>query len=360
MNKIRQFVPDDISAVCALRRRVFERTVHSEAGDLERYYHELFFKNPLVDAGFPSYVAEGPTGSVIGFIGVMQRPMSFRGQSLKMAIGTEFMVDPSHRGLVGLELMRRHLNGPQDLSFADSANHKARVVWEGLRGETARIYCLDWFLPLQKWRLATAGLIAGRVSRRLQHWLSPVCRVMDRLTEPATLLNQSEVAPNADDAIGVTAEKIARLFPGFSGGRSLVPVYSEPTVAWLIAQLAAKRRFGILRSRLVRDDSGRDIGWFIYFLNRGGVSQVLQIAAARGRAERVMQSLVADAIKEGVKTLTGRMDPVIMSELGAIGSTVKFAPAYALIHSRNPEVLACIHRGDAFLSRLEGEWCVNS
>jgi hypothetical protein len=27
-----------------------------------------------------------------------------------------------------------------------------------------------------------------------------------------------------------------------------------------------------------------------------------------------------------------------------------------LVHSRDPEIMAAIHRGEAFLSRLEGEW----
>jgi hypothetical protein len=31
---------------------------------------------------------------------------------------------------------------------------------------------------------------------------------------------------------------------------------------------------------------------------------------------------------------------------------------WTLIHSQQPELLDAIHRGDAFLTRLEGEWCM--
>jgi len=31
---------------------------------------------------------------------------------------------------------------------------------------------------------------------------------------------------------------------------------------------------------------------------------------------------------------------------------------WTLVHSQKPELLDGIHRGDAFLTRLEGEWCM--
>jgi hypothetical protein len=32
---------------------------------------------------------------------------------------------------------------------------------------------------------------------------------------------------------------------------------------------------------------------------------------------------------------------------------------WAVAHSRKPEILEVLERGDAFLSRLDGEWCLN-
>jgi hypothetical protein len=31
---------------------------------------------------------------------------------------------------------------------------------------------------------------------------------------------------------------------------------------------------------------------------------------------------------------------------------------WTVAHSRNPEILEALNRGDAFLSRLDGEWCL--
>jgi len=33
--------------------------------------------------------------------------------------------------------------------------------------------------------------------------------------------------------------------------------------------------------------------------------------------------------------------------------------SWMLVHSRHPELLHAIHRGDAFLTRLEGEWWIS-
>jgi len=57
----------------------------------------------------------------------------------------------------------------------------------------------------------------------------------------------------------------------------------------------------------------------------------------------------------------------IVGFLGVVPLMMEYAGKYCLfhrrgywtlIHSKKPDLLEAIHRGDAFLTRLEGEWCL--
>src|SRR2546422_10170131 len=92
-------------------------------------------------------------------------------------------------------------------------------------------------------------------------------------------------------------------------------------------------------------------------LNRGGVSEVVQVAARPDAIGEVREPLLHDAWRRGAVAVSGQLDP----------GAVRAAPdrycvfhhdggTWMLIHSRHSAVLEAIHRGEAFLSRLEGEW----
>ena len=66
-------------------------------------------------------------------------------------------------------------------------------------------------------------------------------------------------------------EKVAR-------GRQLRPDYGDGSLEWLAGQLGEKRQFGALEMLLIRNDRGVT-GWFICFLEAGGIGQVVQVAA---------------------------------------------------------------------------------
>ena len=360
MSRIRTFDQRDIPAVCSLRRKAFDRTTNLEQRDLERYYMELFFANPLATAEFPSFVAEDEDGQIAGFIGVLPRPMTFLGKPLVAAFATELMVSPERRGLIGIALMRKFFSGPQDLCLADAANGSARAIWERLRGEAVHAYCLDWHLPLQPWRQATSELMKGNASGRVRKWLLPAWRALDMVTTGSRSDAIAGPRTTANRLSEITTGQMTKLLPEFMSDRSLIPAYTESSLSWIVSQLALKSRFGRFKARMVRNADGREIGWFLYYVNRGGLSQVLQIVPAKGQWRAVIQALVADAASEGVVTLTGRLDPKHMAEFAAAGCTARFSPASFLVRSARMDLLSCINRGDAFISRVDGEWCVNS
>lgn len=74
----------------------------------------------------------------------------------------------------------------------------------------------------------------------------------------------------------------------------------------------------------------------------------------------VVDHLFDHALRRGAAAVSGQMDPAAFQALSAKGCIFHHdGRSWFLIHSRHPEVLRSIDRGDAFLSRLEGEWCIS-
>lgn len=146
---IRKFRRDDVPGVAALRLRAFSHTHHHDQVALEAYVNRVFFDNPWYDADFPSLVHENAEGKITGFLGVISRPMGTKGGQIRVAVPTQFMVDPAARGMEGILLLKTFLAGRQDLAVADIAGNPSRDLWECLGGSTALLYCMEWSLVLR-------------------------------------------------------------------------------------------------------------------------------------------------------------------------------------------------------------------
>jgi hypothetical protein len=144
--------------------------------------------------------------------------------------------------------------------------------------------------------------------------------------------------------------------PDILRGVALRPAYDMRSLAWLLDQAARNARHGKLRARAVRDGARRLIGWYLYGLRAGGVSEVIQLAAQEGCYGRVLQRLLADARRLGAAAVRGRLDPRFAREFSDRHCWLRTDGPWTLIHSRHPGVMRAITQGDAFLSRLDGEW----
>jgi hypothetical protein len=108
----------------------------------------------------------------------------------------------------------------------------------------------------------------------------------------------------------------------------------------------------------VRGDGDRIAGFYVYQMEPGGVAEVLAIAARRGSLDDVFAHLLDHAWKSDATAVSGRLDPALARELGDSGCLLRAGRPPLLIRSRSPELLERLHAGDAFLTRLEGEWCL--
>jgi hypothetical protein len=353
--RVRPLDEGDIPRIAELHRSIFRPRSGLPPTDLTAYLRAILRGHPLRDGGVPSLVWE-EAGRVTGCLGVLPRRMTFRGRPILAAISHTFMVEPRSRpSLAGVELGKAFLAGPQDLSLAEGGDLSRRIL-EGLGGSTALLFSLRWTRPLRPSRYALSFLRRRRLPAALAAALKPLCFTADALgawTWPLRVRAPRLVAEALHPATVVGA------LPEMSGSRALLPEYEPETLRWQIELLERKKGHGVLRAVALREASDSVVGWYLYYLRRGGVSEVLQATARPRRFGEVLDHLLHDAWQGGAVAVSGQLDP---QELQAYWSrSCVFhhdGASWMLAHARRPEILDAIHRGDAFLSRLDGEWWI--
>ncbi len=352
VGRVRPFRPDDLADVVGLRRRLFRFTERPSPAELADYCYRIFCRNPWSDDELPSLIYEDQRGEVAGFLGVVPRRMTFQDKPIRVAIGTQLMVSPESRGLAGRRLVRAFLTGPQDLSVSDLGNDATRRLWESLGGSVSMAHSVIWEKALRPCQLAVSRLGGGALGRGAALAAQPLVALGDALAaawpgahgRPAG----GDTVPLAPATLAATAEEVLQPF-------ALRPDYNG-TLPWLLGQAAEKREFGELVGGLVRQPDGTVAGWFLHYVEPGGTSEVLQLAGRPSSRVLVLEHLLEDARRRGAIAVAGRLEPAWLPELAAQGCALRDDGPWLLYHSSRPEVAAAIERGDAFLSRLDGEW----
>jgi hypothetical protein len=350
MGKIRGFEKEDLTEVAALRRRTFGRTEHETDAALQEYYERVFFHNPWRDDEIGSQVFEGDDGRIVGFVGVIPRPMVVRGDLVQAAVATELMVSPEARGLAAIQLLSRVYKGPQAFTLSDRANEQTRVLNESLKGAAPLWYSLYWTYPLKP--LGHALPIRGwpRWLRGIARAAKPVTGVLDSLSTPA--LPDGSVEELSSRTVVDNLQKVA-------GSQSIYPHYDVPSFDWLLDRLAEKPGLGRLEKAQVLQ-SGEVTGWFIYFVRPGGQAEVVQLAATDKHHAPVFQHLLHHAWKRDAVSLSGRLDRPFVDVLTQHDCLFRLAEPWTVVHSLQPELTQVLQGGRALLSRLDGEWWLSA
>lgn len=358
MGHIRPFVEKDIPQVARLHWTAFRPGGGSDppGGDsYHAYFGRVFLDHPSPDSMLASLVYQEGDGKIVGFVGVVPRRVSLNGQSLLAAVSSQFVVDPASRtSLVGVRLVKAFLGGPQDLSIADEATDVARRIWEGFGGATSLLYSIHWTRPVRPARLALSFL-RRRGSLAPIAWVGgPLTRTVDALATriPRSHFYQSMPRVSADD---LSEETFMAFLPEFAGVCSLRMEYDDRTFRWLLERANQRKGSGLLQKVVTRNGQ-KILGWYIYHLDREGIADVLQIAAHPSSIHEVLDHLFYQAWRQGAVAATGRLEPRFVQALSDRYCLFHRRGPWMLVNAKKPEYLQPFERGDAFISRLDGEW----
>jgi hypothetical protein len=359
MSRIRPFVLADVSNVAELHESVFAETSHLSMEKRRRDLQHVFLENPWYDDTLPSLVAEGENGRIVGFLGVLPRRMSWNGRPIMVAIISQFMVAPDHRGVTGFLLQKTVLAGHQDLSITDGASHESVQLWKAAGGTDSPLHSIHWTRPLRPLRYGLS-LVSERAPL-LRATATPVCAVVDAI---AARMRRSPVRiTTSTSGEALTVDLILDHADQFLPRTALRPEYDCASLKWLLEMAEQKASSGDLRKVLVRNADNEVIGWYLYyFRRRSGLSkqrgscEVLQIVSRPDRLSQVLENLLYDAWREGALDVSGRMEPGFLDALRAKHCLFHGRGSPVLVHSRRRELVDAVRCGDAFLTRLDGEW----
>lgn len=358
---VRPFVEDDIPQVADLYWTFLRLRKGPAPPAVQSFFRELYFTNPWIDSTLPSLVCEGKSGRIVGFLGVIPRKMSVCGQPIRVAFGGNFVVHPEVRStLPGMRLLGAYMAGGQDLSQTDSANDVSRILLERLGFRTILPYSIHWARPLRPAHYAVylmSCLTGPALSASLKFAAKPFCSVVDSMAARLSFSPFRQTEPLLH-AAELDIETLLHCLAEFHSGYSLWPEYDVHSLKWLLSFMDRMQAHGDLRKVVLRDDTQKILGWYLYYLKPGAVGEVVQIGGERQFTKNILDHLFYDAWNHGVIALHGVVHSRLMGDFSEKNCIFTCRGGWTLAHSRKPELLELLDSGDAFLSRLDGEWCL--
>ena len=355
MGQIRSFVPEDIPQAADLHERVMYGRSRPSSYAKRSYWEQVFFDNPWYDDSMPSLVCENG-GVIVGFLGVMPRKMQMNGQPVQAVVCTHFVVEPRSRGLTGLKLMSRLLSGPQDISLSEG-NSRSTKLFVGLGGSISPIYSIHWTSPLRPARFIAHYLGKSSLMATLALASRPLTGIVDTLAARVGNSPFRQLTPTYS-ADSLDVDTLLHCLSEFTRDQTLRPVYDKSSLKWLLQVLDQKKGLGSFRKVALRNAERDIVGWYLYYSVPGGFSQVVQIGATSNSIRGVIDHLFHDAWERGSVAVGGQAEPEFMQEFSRRGSLLNRSGGHLLVHARNPELMHAMKSGDAFFSRLEGEWWI--
>jgi hypothetical protein len=286
--------------------------------------------------------------------------MTLNGRTLRAAICGSLMVgDRGNDPMAGARLLKAFLDGPQDLSFSETANDVATQLWTRLRGVVLPQYSLDWVRVIRPMGfvlgLATGRIGIARVLGPLASGFDGFCRRRMKPGEQrwsAVPAGGAEQKPLRTTEIG--SDEFAGIFEPLTSQFALRPDWRQAQLDRMLADAMLKPDLGELIFACVASPSGTEIGAFAYYAKPGRIGRVLQVLARPGQAGHVIDCLVDHAAARGLCGLRGRTQPALMEAM--LARRIAFVPvASTVVHSRDADLLRAMTDSQAFLNGVAGE-----
>jgi GNAT superfamily N-acetyltransferase len=357
MSEIRPMGREDIPEVAELYRSVDNTDWRIPAAEVPAWLRRTLFDHPWFDPEIPSLVYLDDSGEIMGFIGSHTRRMRFDGEAVRVAVTGPLVAHPRVRGRgVGALLCRRHFAGAQDLTTTDSASEEMRQIYELIGGQLMHPSSIVWARVLHPWSYIGNRVLHANVHvrHRVKPWARKPLPLLDSPTARAIRYFRTPQPTDSTDE-PLTPELMLEHLPQLTRSLRLTPDYDLPFLRWLFAELPQSRTWGTPQARLVRDNDGRVLGWYVYYLLPAEACHVMQIAARDRQAGAVLESLFAHAARHGGGAVQGRVEAHVLAALANRGAVFRFSPR-SLVHSANGELLGALTSGGALLTQLDGQW----
>ena len=358
---LRTFVAEDVPAVADLIWRVLHNQSGPAPASMREYLGDLFLHNPWPEDGIVSRVYRDAQGKIVGFFGAVPRRMSFQGKTIRLAFGSNFVMDPESRTtMAAIQLVRTFMKGPQDISITDSANDSSRQLLRSLGFTVVPAYSLQWARPLRPSRYAVTMLSRFKKSRALAAAATlakPFCALADLAAASLRLSPYHQRPPETNDE-ELSVQGLLECLHTIPGKHGLLPEYDLQSLTWVLDFIARRKVFAMPRKGAVRNADGKIVGWYVYSGRPGMLGDVLQIGAEGYATQTVLDHLFYDAWKRGLIGLHGRFEPQFMQELTMKSCFFMRTGSWTMVHSKHSDLLATLQSGTAFFSRLDGEWCL--
>jgi hypothetical protein len=358
---VRPLTEADLPVVTDLYWNYMRRRDGTAPASLRATFRDLYFTNPFVEAAFPPLVYEAKDGKIVGFLGCIIRNMSLCGRPVRVAFGGNLVVSPGSRSnLAAPRLLGTFMAGTQELSLTDSANDLSRKLIERLGFRVIPALNIHWARPLRPTRygIYTLSRSAGPVlAATLKSAAMPFCSLADGVaTRFAGPFRQTKPRFRGAE---LDVETLLQCMAEFRKGYSLWPEYNASSLQWLLSFMGKMSARGTLRKIVVRDEKDKIVGWYIYYVKPGAVGEVVQIGGEPKSTKAILDHLFYDAWEQGMIALHGVVDSRRMADFSDKGCFFTCRGGWALAHSHKPELLDVLGCGDGFLSRLDGEWCLD-
>jgi hypothetical protein len=353
---IRPLEENDIPQVADLHQRVFEIPSTPGIGDRYRSYFTDKFLAPALKGALPSLVFEGENHRIMGFIAIATRWFALDGKPVRAAVSSQFAVHPEARShLVAVALLRHLLSGPQDLSFTDEASDASQSLWEKMGGSAVPMYGMHWIAPLRP-----ANLLLSKAGPRLGPFgalARPAANLMDGMVSKIPYRGRPRPQPDLHME-PLATQALVDLMTDSLNGALLRPLYDFCSLERILDDASGRKAHGTLQRILLRGPGGKIAGWYLYYLNPGGMAEVLQIGCSNEYRLEVIGHLFHHASSNGAAALIGRLEPHFSHALSEQFCLLYRRKYSMLVHSKDPQIVNAIQYGQAFISRLEGEWCL--
>jgi len=358
---VRPLAEADIPQVADLYWKVLRERKDPPPPTVRSFIQELYFTNPWMDSSIPSLVYEDK-GTIAGFLGVVPRRMDYQGKTVRIAYGGNFVVHPDFRTtLAGLHLLRTYMGGEQDLSQTDSANDTSRALLDRLGFTTILPFSVHWVRPLRPARALTYAIthvVDNAMASVLAFLATPFSSAADQFSAKfsSSPFRQAESRLHSSD---LDAATLISCVGEYRKQYALFPEYDAASLNWLFSFMERMKGHGQrLRKVLLRDDKGTIVGWYVYYFTPGGFADVAQIGGSRKQLKDILDHLFWDAWTNDAIAIHGTLDRRLMDIYSEKNCFFTCRGGWTLAHSRKPGFMDLLNSGDAFLSRLDGEWCL--